>query len=194
MAKDSKTRILKSALNEFAAHGYAGARVGRIAAASRTNKQLIYYYFGGKEGLFQHVLDGVYEEVLLAEKSVPHDLEHNLLYWMDFHQRHPYLLRLLEWEGLVYARKSKASAKPRRMWKVSLERIERNQGDPGWLSGLDQGQTLIAYMSLVTWPIAFPQICRQITGLDSDNPKFIRDRRKFIGTFIRSLSGKRSTR
>ena len=194
MAKDSKTRILKSALNEFAAHGYAGARVGRIAAASRTNKQLIYYYFGGKEGLFQHVLDGVYEEVLLAEKSVPHDLEHNLLYWMDFHQRHPYLLRLLEWEGLVYARKSKASAKPRRMWKVSLERIERNQGDPGWLSGLDEGQTLIAYMSLVTWPIAFPQICRQITGLDSDDPRFIRDRRKFIGTFIRSLSGKRSKR
>ena len=188
MAKDSKTRILKSALNEFAAHGYAGARVGRIAAASRTNKQLIYYYFGGKEGLFQQVLDGVYEEVLLAEKSVPHDLEHNLLYWMDFHQRHPYLLRLLEWEGLVYARKSKASAKPRRMWKVSLERIERNQGDPGWLSGLDEGQTLIAYMSLVTWPIAFPQICRQITGLDSDDPKFLRDRRKFIVTFIRSLS------
>jgi AcrR family transcriptional regulator len=194
MAKDSKTRILKTALDEFTEHGYAGARVGRIATASRTNKQLIYYYFGGKEALFQHVLDGVYEEVLQAEKSVPHDLEHNLLYWMEFHQKHPYLLRLLEWEGMVYARKSKASAKPRRMWKLSLERIERNQGVPGWLSGLNEGQTLIAYMALVTWPIAFPQICRQITGMDSDDPKFVRDRTRFIGKFIRSLSGRRSRR
>jgi AcrR family transcriptional regulator len=194
MAKDSKTRILTTALGEFAEHGYAGARVGRIATASRTNKQLIYYYFGGKEGLFQRVLDGVYEEVLRAEACVPHDLEHNLLYWMDFHQRHPYLLRLLEWEGMVYARKSKASQEPRRIWKVSLERIERNQGVPGWLSGMNKGQTLIAYMALVTWPIAFPQICRQITGMDSDNPKFIRERRKFMGKFVRSLSAQRSKR
>jgi AcrR family transcriptional regulator len=193
MAKDSKTRILKTALNEFAAHGYAGARVGRIATASRTNKQLIYYYFGGKEGLFQHVLDGVYDEVLQAESSVPQDLEQNLLYWMDFHQKHPYLLRLLEWEGMVYARKSK-SVKPRRMWGTSLDRIDKNQGVPGWLSGLDGGQTLIAYMGLVTWPIAFPQICRQITGLDSDDPKFVRERRKFIGMFVRSLSARRSKR
>jgi hypothetical protein len=78
------------------------------------------------------------------------------------------------------------------MWKVSLERIDKNQGVPGWLSGLDGGQTLIAYMALVTWPIAFPQICRQITGLDSDDPRFISGRRKFIGKFIRSLAERRS--
>jgi AcrR family transcriptional regulator len=194
MAKDSKTRILKTALNEFAAHGYAGARVGRIATASKTNKQLIYYYFGGKEGLFQQVLNGVYEEVVRAESSVPQDLEHNLLYWIDFHQRHPQFLRLLEWEGLVYARKSKGMGEPRRMWRASLGTIDRNQGAPGWLSGFDGSQTLIAYMSLVTWPIAFPQICRQITGLDTDDPRFVRERRKFIVEFIRSLSARRSRR
>jgi hypothetical protein len=43
-------------------------------------------------------------------------------------------------------------------------------------------------MALVAWPIAFPQLCRQITGLETDDPKFIRDRRKFIGKFVRSLS------
>ena len=135
MPKDSKTRILGSALDEFAAHGYAGARVSRIAAVSRTNKQLIYYYFGSKEGLYQRVLEGVYDEVLEAERSVPKDLEHDLLYWMDFHHEHPYLLRLLEWDGLTYARKSTGGRKPTQMWQASLKRIERNRGVPGWPPG-----------------------------------------------------------
>jgi AcrR family transcriptional regulator len=194
MPKDSKTRILGSALDEFAAHGYAGARVSRIAAVSRTNKQLIYYYFGSKEGLYQRVLEGVYDEVLEAERSVPKDLEHDLLYWMDFHHEHPYLLRLLEWDGLTYARKSTGGRNPTQMWQASLKRIERNRGVPGWPPGFHGAQTLIACLALATWPIAFPQVCRQITGLDSDDPKFIRDRRRFIGEFVRSLSARRSRR
>jgi AcrR family transcriptional regulator len=193
MPKDSKTRILEAALDEFAAHGYAGARVGRIASTSRTNKQLIYYYFGSKEGLYRRVLDGAYEEVLKAERAVPHDLEHDLLYWMDFHREHPYFLRLLEWEGLAYSRSPKAASKPRRMWKASLERIRKNQGVPGWPRGLHGAQTLIACLALATWPIAYPQICRQITGMDTADPRFVRDRREFIGKFVRSLAaGSRS--
>jgi AcrR family transcriptional regulator len=44
-ARDSaatKERLLAAATDEFAAHGIAGARVDRIAAAARANKQLIY--------------------------------------------------------------------------------------------------------------------------------------------------------
>jgi len=188
MAKDSKTRILDTALDEFSAHGYAGARVGRIAAASRTNKQLIYYYFGSKKGLYQQVLDDVYQKVLEAEGSVPKGFENDLLYWIDFHQQHPYFLRLLEWEGVAYARKRRGAGKPRMMWKASLERLRKNKGTEGWPQGLQAGQALVACMALVTWPMAFPQICRQITGQDADHPKFIRERRKFITQFVRALS------
>jgi AcrR family transcriptional regulator len=58
-ARDSaatKERLLEAATAEFAAHGIAGARVDRIAAAARANKQLIYAYFGSKEQLFDAVL------------------------------------------------------------------------------------------------------------------------------------------
>lgn len=194
MPKDSKCRILETALDEFAAHGYKGARVERIASVSRTNKQLIYYYFGSKQGLYEHVLDNVYSEVLTAENAVPRDLEHDLLYWMDFHREHPYFLRLLEWEGLAYARKARKGGKPRKMWQASLERIRKNRGVPGWPPGFHGAQTLIACLSLATWPIAFPQICSQITGMRTDDPRFIRDRRKFIEKFTRSLAGKPSRR
>jgi AcrR family transcriptional regulator len=47
----SRQTILDAARAEFGEHGYAGARISRIAARARLNKQLIYYYFGSKSGL-----------------------------------------------------------------------------------------------------------------------------------------------
>ena len=52
----TKARLLEAATEEFAAHGIAGARVDRIAAAANANKQLIYAYFGSKDQLFDAVL------------------------------------------------------------------------------------------------------------------------------------------
>jgi TetR/AcrR family transcriptional regulator len=50
---DSQERILDAALKEFAARGFAGARVDRIAAAARLNKAMLYYHFGSKAGLYR---------------------------------------------------------------------------------------------------------------------------------------------
>lgn len=51
-SRDSSALILGAACAEFAEHGYAGARVARIAARANVNKQLIFYYFGSKAGLY----------------------------------------------------------------------------------------------------------------------------------------------
>lgn len=48
---ESRLAILEAARAEFGERGYAGARIGRIAARAGLNKQLIYYYFGSKAGL-----------------------------------------------------------------------------------------------------------------------------------------------
>jgi TetR/AcrR family transcriptional regulator len=48
---ESRRAILAAARAEFGEHGYAGARINRIAARSGLNKQLIYYYFQSKSGL-----------------------------------------------------------------------------------------------------------------------------------------------
>jgi TetR/AcrR family transcriptional regulator len=50
--RDSSALILRAACAEFAEHGYAGARVARIATRAKVNKQLIFYYFGTKAGLY----------------------------------------------------------------------------------------------------------------------------------------------
>jgi AcrR family transcriptional regulator len=48
--------ILAAGRDEFAKRGFDGARVERIARRARVNKQLVFYYYHSKRGLFQAVV------------------------------------------------------------------------------------------------------------------------------------------
>ena len=49
-------RIIAAAREEFARRGFDGARVDHIARGAGVNKQLLFYYFHSKRGLFAAVL------------------------------------------------------------------------------------------------------------------------------------------
>ena len=72
-AERAQRDIIKVATAEFAAHGYAGARVDEIAARTRTTKRMIYYYFGSKENLYLAVLERAYAEIRAIERGVDID-------------------------------------------------------------------------------------------------------------------------
>ena len=55
--RTTRQRIFEAAVEEFATHGNAGARVDRIADKAQANKEAIYRYFGTKEELLRRVLD-----------------------------------------------------------------------------------------------------------------------------------------
>lgn len=59
----ARHRILQAAAEECARHGFAGARVDRVAAAAGLNKRMLYHYFGDKGGLVQAVLARQLERV-----------------------------------------------------------------------------------------------------------------------------------
>jgi TetR/AcrR family transcriptional regulator len=48
-------------MTEFAAKGYDGARVDSIAHSLGLSKNMLYHYFGSKEGMFIAVLEEAYE-------------------------------------------------------------------------------------------------------------------------------------
>jgi TetR/AcrR family transcriptional regulator len=55
-ARVSPDAILAAAALEFAARGFAGARVDRIARRARVNKAMLYYHFKSKERLYRTLL------------------------------------------------------------------------------------------------------------------------------------------
>lgn len=102
-ARDSaatKERLLDAATEEFAAHGIAGARVDRIAAAARANKQLIYAYFGSKEQLFDTVLDTSCGPLMQEVPFDPDDLPGYVGRLFDYVIEHPEVVRLVLWAQL----------------------------------------------------------------------------------------------
>ena len=66
----TRSDIIAVATAEFAANGFAGARVDEIAASTRTTKRMIYYYFGSKEGLYLAVLERVYAQIRRVESDI----------------------------------------------------------------------------------------------------------------------------
>ncbi|MDO9197103.1 TetR/AcrR family transcriptional regulator [Rhodoferax sp.] len=99
--------ILEVATAEFAAKGLSGARIDAIAAATKTSKRMIYYYFGSKEGLYVAVLEEAYRRMRRIE-SEQHleDLEPEAAlrrlveFTFDHHSDNPDYIRLVMTENM----------------------------------------------------------------------------------------------
>jgi AcrR family transcriptional regulator len=64
--ENTRERILEAALPLFAQYGYAGASTRRLASAAGVNVATLAYYFEGKEGLYNAVVQRLHED--LAEQ------------------------------------------------------------------------------------------------------------------------------
>lgn len=99
-AEATQRRILAAAVDEFAAHGFAGARVDRIAEAASCNKQLIYQYFGNKDRLFRTTLARELARATEGGDFPSDDLPRYAAAYFDFAMANPKLMRLVAWCGL----------------------------------------------------------------------------------------------
>ncbi len=61
---------MSAALHEFAARGFDGAKVDRIARDARVNKAMLYYHFNSKAALFIEILRTQFGAVADAVEAV----------------------------------------------------------------------------------------------------------------------------
>jgi len=99
-AEATRLRLLDAASGEFAAHGLAGARVDRIAAAAGSNKAQIYHYFGSKDALFDAVFRRLVLETVSAVPMDARDLPGYAGRLFDAYERNPGLRRIATWRRL----------------------------------------------------------------------------------------------
>ena len=106
-AERTKAEILAAATREFVERGLNGARVDNIAARTRTNKRMIYYYFKSKERLYVAVLENAYRKIREAEKQLKLDdlppgeaIRCLVEFTFDYHWNNPQLAKLVVVENI----------------------------------------------------------------------------------------------
>jgi AcrR family transcriptional regulator len=66
----TRQRLFAAACTEFAARGFAGTSVDRIAAQARVNKAMIYYHFTNKAELYREILRDMFQSVASRAREV----------------------------------------------------------------------------------------------------------------------------
>ncbi len=188
----TRERILTAALAEFSTEGFAGARVARIARRARVNKRMLYHYFGNKEDLFREIFDRKLQARAGWVTEAPADLGESLTYWFQMACEDSDWIRLIQWEALGVGEGPVVREEERR---ASFERAVgdlRDRQRRGLLpDGLDAGHLLLAVMGLITFPLAFPQVTRLVTGRDPADPGFRARRAEFLRHFAGALGARR---
>jgi TetR/AcrR family transcriptional regulator len=187
-ADRSRAQLLAAALDEFAARGFAGARVHEIAAKAGLNKQLITYYFGGKEGLYHALIQRwLQQEATLADPE--RTLEDLLVAYLQACFDDPRMTRLLLWIGLTdsAAPHERPPSDPNE--REDLSDLQRRQAQGEIAADLDPGLFQLAMMGAIVAPIAMPQVVRRITGLSPDAPKFQAHYSEQLRRIVRHLTG-----
>jgi AcrR family transcriptional regulator len=190
----TRARILAAALAEFAAKGFAGARVDAIARRAKGNKRMLYHYFGNKEALFSAVLRHKMEERRSWAVAISNDPAERLPFWFKNACEDPDWVRLLEWEALQGAAKVIDEKKRQAASADWLQRMRQRQRAGQMTSAADPCHLALAIQSLTMFPAAFPQLVRLATGRSIQDPKFQNSYRKFLQEFASAFKPGRRRR
>jgi TetR/AcrR family transcriptional regulator len=184
----SRARILAAALKEFAAKGFAGARVDAIARRACINKRMLYHYFGDKEELFKAVLRRKISQREAWAETLSGEPEETLPFWFEAACKDPDWIRLFQWEALQGNWLNVIDEEERLQFvERGLERIRQRQARGLVDPGLDPRHVMLTMRSLTTFPVAFPQLTRLITGKSVFDPKFQKERSEFLKKFAAAL-------
>lgn len=169
-AERSRRQLLAAAFDEFASKGYAGARVHEIAARAGVNKQLINYYFGGKEGLYRQLQRQWLErESTFDDRTCP--ATEVITRYLREVLADPRGTRLEIWRGLATAcgaTEEPPDEEPEQDLSGITDRQANGELDPT----LDPGCLLLMIMGAVTAPIVMPDMVHKIFGLKPSDPDF----------------------
>lgn len=181
-ADKSQQAILSAALDEFARHGLAGARMDRIAELAEVNKRLIYYYFTSKDDLFLAVLENAYLNIREAEKrlhlrdlSPPQAIRRLTEFTWDYYIAHPEFMTLLNSENLHQGRHLAKSQRVRELNSPLIETLgeilERGRKEGIFRGGIDAVQLYVSIAGMAYFYLSNSYTLSAIFGRDLMTPK-----------------------
>ena len=168
--EETKRRIMAAAKVEFAKSGLGGARVDVIAERAKSNKRMMYHYFGNKETLFKLVLENAYADFREAEKAL--ELDHDepiaalrklVSFNWNYFINNPEFITLVNSENLHKAKHIKNS---KRLQEMSRNFVGRMQTllDRGATAGLFHRDIDAVQMNISVAAIAYHYLTNRYTG------------------------------
>lgn len=124
----NRASLLAAASREFAERGFQGARLEVIASEANITRAMVYYYFGGREGLYLAALEEVYRHIRTSESALdlegltPVDAMRKLAcFRIDYYVENPLIVALLAIENQHKAEYLKNSKEISARAGISLE-------------------------------------------------------------------------
>ncbi|MFQ6398016.1 TetR/AcrR family transcriptional regulator [Nocardia sp. KC 131] len=165
-AERSRQALLSAALDEFSEKGFDRTRIQDIADRAGVNKQLIAYYFGGKENLYREIQRSWQEsEAIFADPALP--LEEVADRYLRAGLADPRAARLMAWQGLTGGDPGTDETA-----ETDLANLSR-AGERGEIAAeLDPAFVRIALTALVMAPAVLPDAILASTGVRPGTPEF----------------------
>lgn len=195
----TRDRILNVALQEFSRHGLSGARIDTIALESGSNKGMIYYYFGSKDGLYVAALEESYRRFRQVEAAFDVDdmapvpaLRELVGATFDFHAAHPEFVRMVMGENINHGQYIAAIPELREMNRAAIDVLARlcvrgvEQGV--FRAGVDPVDLHMSISALSFYNVSNRHTFSHIFGRDLGAPAVQAARREsVIDTIVRSV-------
>jgi TetR/AcrR family transcriptional regulator len=173
----TRERILRNATAEFAAKGFDGARVDKIALRCRLSKNMLYHYYGSKGGLYVAVLERTYERFRARQNDFAfHDSDPVKAMRQLIAQTYSALLEsqetiaLLNGENLLKGRHAQRSPRLRALYDPLVRTIEdvlRRGVEIGiFRAGIDPVNLYLSLSSLAYHYISNQYTLKMAFGID----------------------------
>lgn len=183
--------LLEVAIAEFGEKGLAGARVEAIAAATRTSKRMLYYYFGGKEGLYRAALEEAYRRVRLRESGLdlsttpPTDaLRCVVAVTYDHHLGNESYIRMVMSENINRGRYLEQSPVIQELNRPAIDVLrqiyDRGVAEGAFRPGLDPADIHASISALCFFNVSNRHTFGLIFQIDNRSPAYIASRRENI--------------
>jgi AcrR family transcriptional regulator len=161
----TRERLFAAAAAEFGAKGFAGARVSAIAARAGVNQQLIAYYFGGKQGLYDELLRRWHAtELGIATPERP--FAEVIQGFLQAAADNPDWTRLLAWQSLAGGPGGGSAEQERADLRAAIEELRARQARGEIAADLDPTLVLVVLYAVTTAPVLLGEIVREACGAD----------------------------
>lgn len=191
----SRSSLLQAARLAFAQRGLEGARVDDIAKRAGVNKQLVYHYFGSKEGLYTAVLEEVYNEIRQREQALDlsrfpaeEAVRRLIEFSFDYLAEHPEFVALVTDENVHGARHLTDSGKAMRVNRPIIDLLEttlqRGANEGAFRRGLDPFHVYLSIAGASFFYFSNKHTLGRIFGRELGTRDAIAERRAHLVDFI----------